>query len=1549
MKDKMDQSPAISSNPVLSIEKDGTVLYSNKAGELLLNEWGVEIGEKLPSRIGDIVQRVISRNSPERIEVRAGKSVYLVVFHPLFQQECVNISGFDIGGQKELEEKPPESEEKYKELFNLIEQAVRIDEVVFDEKGPINSIILDVNLAYEKLSGLRREQIIGRSFKEIFPIVEQRWLDRYGEVVRIGMGIHFEEYNASLDRWFEVFASPIGGNRIIAVFSDITRHKQTEEDLLRSEQHSRLLYETMLQGVVYQDASGKIISMNPAAERILGKTPAEFLGSSSVGEEHLTIREDGSPFPGLEHPSMVSLRTGQKVQDVVMRVYNPRQNCYRWININAVPIFRTGEDRPFQVYTLFDDITERKQEEHRIRRYNRILKGINLIFSNVVQAKTEEELGNACLSVALELTGSEFGFINEMGADGLLHDVAKSELAWERCFMYDKAGHRSPPSVFAVNCLYGSVINNEKGFFTNDPQSHPDSIGVPPGHPPLTSFLGVPLVQDGKTVGLIAVANRENGYSCEQLEDLEAIAPAVTQVLKRKREEQERMKAEKALRKSEERFRALVTASSEMVYRVSPDWIEMRQLYGRGFLADTEIPSSAWLQEYVPPEDQPHVTAVVNEAIRTKSIYELEHRVRKVDGSLGWIFSRAVPLLDANGEIVEWFGAASDITERKRVEEALRESEERLRFLSDNLPDSAVYQYVLKPDGSIRFLYFSTGIERLNGINVQDVLRDPNTLYRQVPQPYLERLFEAKVLSVRELSDFEMEVPMRLPDGQLKWMRLHTRPQRLPDGRIIWNGVQIDITESKKVEEALRKSEERYRMLFTNMTEGFVLGEIVYDKDGRPYDYRYLEMNPAYELNYGIKKEELLGRTLLEVFPNTTTTTIEKFGEVALSGQSTNFEIFSPIVNKYIDIYAFSPEKGKLAAIIRDVTAKKEAEARLKETLDNLENLVKERTEELEKAYNSLKENEKGLAEAQKMAHIGNWDWNLVTGEVCWSAELYRIFGRSPQKSVAAYDEFLSYVHPDDRDRVDSAIRKALNEKPSGIDYRIFLANGEERNVHAESEVIFDENNVPVRAKGIVQDITERKKSEEKLLNLANIVESSNDAIGTMSLDGVITSWNRGAEQFYGYSAEEILGTTGSILAPPHLSEETKKLTERAKKGERIDNYETSRLRKDGTIINVSLTFSPVFDASKKLTAVSIIARDITKRKRAEEKLRESEEKYRNIVETANEGIIIIDDEARITYANKKMTDMFGYTLEEGTGRPVWDFADEEGKNILKQNLEKRRQGINESYELKLICKDGSPLWALINAKSLFDTDGKFMGMMGMLTDITERKKAEEALEKMDKARIKEIHHRIKNNLQIISSLLDLQAEKFEDENVIEAFREGQNRVISMSLIHEELYKGEGTDTLDFSAYLKKLAENLFRTYNLSGKNISLSMDLEEDTFFDMDTSVPLGIIVNELVSNSLKHAFTGGEEGNIRIKLYRKERDFDTHKSLFSLTISDDGKGLTEDLELESAESLGLQLVNILVDQLDAELELKRVQGTEFTIKFKVVEKDNQASNSAI
>ena len=235
---------------------------------------------------------------------------------------------------------------------------------------------------------------------------------------------------------------------------------------------------------------------------------------------------------------------------------------------------------------------------------------------------------------------------------------------------------------------------------------------------------------------------------------------------------------------------------------------------------------------------------------------------------------------------------------------------------------------------------------------------------------------------------------------------------------------------------------------------------------------------------------------------------------------------------------------------------------------------------------------------------------------------------------------------------------------------------------------------------------------------------------------------------------------------------------------------------------------------------------------------------------------------------------------------------------------------------------------------------------MSMLTDITKRKEAEEAMALIEIARKQEIHHRIKNNLQVISSLLDLQVEQFnnreciKDSEVLEAFKESQNRVISMALIHEELHKGEGFETLNFSSYVKELVDNLLLTYRLGNNNINLNVDLDQNVFLDMYTAVPLGIIINELVSNSLKHAFPDRNDGEIRINLRKEEGNTN-----FVLTVSDNGVGIPEDLDIENLESLGLQLVTTLVDQLDGELELKRDNGTEFTLRFTVTGKSDQAS----
>ncbi|MDG6244952.1 MAG: histidine kinase dimerization/phosphoacceptor domain -containing protein [Methanolobus sp.] len=204
---------------------------------------------------------------------------------------------------------------------------------------------------------------------------------------------------------------------------------------------------------------------------------------------------------------------------------------------------------------------------------------------------------------------------------------------------------------------------------------------------------------------------------------------------------------------------------------------------------------------------------------------------------------------------------------------------------------------------------------------------------------------------------------------------------------------------------------------------------------------------------------------------------------------------------------------------------------------------------------------------------------------------------------------------------------------------------------------------------------------------------------------------------------------------------------------------------------------------------------------------------------------------------------------------------------------------------------------------------------------IDERKKIEEI-------RKKEIHHRIKNNLQVISSLLDLESDKFTNVKVIEAFKESQNRVISMALVHEELYRSHDMESIDFSDYLLKLVNELSYSYGINKEKIQVKMDVDP-TFLDMDTAIPLGMIVNELVSNSFKHAFKQEKEGEIHVDLKLEDQRL-------TLTVGDNGVGFPEDIDFTETDSLGLQLVTTLTAQIDGTIELDRSLGTKFIIVLK-------------
>ncbi|MDX6638679.1 MAG: hypothetical protein QOJ01_2190, partial [Solirubrobacterales bacterium] len=246
------------------------------------------------------------------------------------------------------------------------------------------------------------------------------------------------------------------------------------------------------------------------------------------------------------------------------------------------------------------------------------------------------------------------------------------------------------------------------------------------------------------------------------------------------------------------------------------------------------------------------------------------------------------------------------------------------------------------------------------------------------------------------------------------------------------------------------------------------------------------------------------------------------------------------------------------------------------------------------------------LAEAQRLASLGSWEWNIAANTVSWSDELFRIFGLEPGSTVPTYDAFLQRFHPDDRSAVDERNRQAFSDHAPFTDVRRCLkGDGEEIMVRTKGEVILDEEGLPLRMVGICEDVTDVAEAERALAELAAIVESSEDAVIASTLAGEITSWNPGATRLYGYERDEILGRELRILLPfEHLDAEEARMRHLLG-GQPVDHYETRRRRKDGSLIDVSVSMSPILDADGSIVAVSTIDRDITERKRFEERLQQ--------------------------------------------------------------------------------------------------------------------------------------------------------------------------------------------------------------------------------------------------------------------------------------------------------------------------------------------------------
>jgi len=536
-------------------------------------------------------------------------------------------------------------------------------------------------------------------------------------------------------------------------------------------------------------------------------------------------------------------------------------------------------------------------------------------------------------------------------------------------------------------------------------------------------------------------------------------------------------------------------------------------------------------------------------------------------------------------------------------------------------------------------------------------------------------------------------------------------------------------------------------------------------------------------------------------------------------------------------------------------------------------------------------------------------------------------------------EEVFHVVNEATRHEVENPVRRVVREgKVVGLANNSVLISrdGKEYAIAYSCAPVRDENNKITGVVLVFRDQTAERAAHKTLRESEEkyrmIFEGAMDAIVVASAEtGIIIDCNRAATLLWGRDKSELVGQHQRTLHPPGETENGFSREFKQHLGEkRGQRLETQIVTKNGEIRDVEIVGNISEWRGQKL--IHGIFRDITERKKAEEALRESEERFRSLYENNTLGLYRTTPDGRILMANPTLIKMLGYSsFEELSTRNLEKdgFEPSYPRSYFLELIE--RDGEIRGLEYAWIRKDGTKFFVRESARAVRDSQGKTLYYDGTVEDISDRKEAQEKIAaslREKEVLLREIHHRVKNNMQIISSLLRLQARSIEDEKMREVFNESQSRIRSMSLIHEKLYESKDFSKVDFSDYIEKMATHLFVVYRMNTQDVGFKVEAK-DIHLEITEAIPCGLIINELVSNALKYAFPKGKKGEVIIRMNKDEG------GKYHLSVTDTGIGLPPDFDFQKTKTLGFQIIKDLVRQLDGTIELIRKKGTEFRIVF--------------
>ncbi|UCE21937.1 MAG: PAS domain S-box protein, partial [Candidatus Aminicenantes bacterium] len=903
---------------------------------------------------------------------------------------------------------------------------------------------------------------------------------------------------------------------------------------------------------------------------------------------------------------------------------------------------------------------------------------------------------------------------------------------------------------------------------------------------------------------------------------------------------------------------------------------------------------------YLNPEDR---ETFIEKLKETGAVNDYELKLKAKDGSVIETSMSAHIIIGNDGDATGVEGVLRDITERKRAEEALKESEEKYRDLVENLTEVI---YSIDPSGKI--LYVSPAVKSLIGYAPKEIEGQSFTgLIHEDDLPQASKRIQ-KIFTGASVTG---EYRIRAKSGQIKWIRTSSRPVFKGKQVTGLQGILTDITESKEAEKELKESEKKYRELIEKSLQGVIIiqdSRIVFTNKAlakitgftvkellslTPERMKGLVHPEDQERVWGILKDRQEGKALAPQY---------EFRGIRKDGSIMWLEIFASQIT-------FNGKAAIQEAII-DVTERKQAE---------------EIHRANEERFRTMVETAPGMLMISDAK--GN---NIYISPNC-----EKLTGYTQEE---LQETMKWWVHKDDTPKARKVFEQTFQKGKGGKDfeYKAVKKNGDIWHASSTWEPLKDKKG---HLLGVVMqtiDITERKKTEEALRESEEkyraIFESINDVYFRTDRHGIVTLISPSVQTQAGWAPEEIIGkpVTDFYLNP----DDHKKTMEKLNESGVINDYELRLLAKDGSVIETSANSSLMFDNKGRPMGLEGILRNITERKRTEEELQAREAYLDQLFESAQEAIVMADKQGNALRINQEFTRLFGYTQEETIGKTMDELI--VPKKLQKSATlitEKVAKGEKTAFEAIRCRKDGETIAVSVLASPII-VGGKQIGTYGIYRNITERKMAEDQIKASLKEKeilLQEVHHRVKNNMQIISSLLNLQSRHIKDKESLGLFQSSQNRVKSMALIHERLYQSKDFTRIDVAEYVQNLTNHLFITYGISKEAIKLKINIK-DIFLDINTAIPCALIINELVSNSLKHAFPNGKKGEIQISMHPLS------KGEMELIVGDNGVGMPENANLKNTKSLGLYLVSMLAeDQLHGEIKLNKTEGTAYRFRLRV------------